>query len=391
MEKNREWITGMDLSTLLEVEQCGGTFYDRGQPGDAMDILKKYGMNMVRLRLWNDPFDDKGCSYGGGGNDLETTLKLAQRARNKGMGWLLDFHYSDFWADPGKQVIPKAWQGVNQEQLEEAVYSYTAQVLRCCRERGLTPSIVAVGNELSNGLLWPCGKAPDYKSIVRFVNAGIRAVREADSSIQVMLHLDNGGNRELYRTWFDQYFANGGEEFDYIGLSYYPFWHGTLDMLRDNMKELAHRYKKRMVVAEVSMGFTMEDYQEYEMLPSSRRKGMATRPELVEHIGYPMTREGQSQFMRDLLEVIRQVPENLGCGFFYWEPAWLPVAGSEWATPEACEYLHEKGPGGNEWANQALFDYDGNALSALETILKMTEQLVRERLKSGQCGNMCGD
>ncbi|MDO4344057.1 MAG: glycosyl hydrolase 53 family protein [Eubacteriales bacterium] len=362
------WITGMDLSTLLEVERCGGRFYDHGVAGDAMDILKTYGMNMVRLRLWNDPFSEDGSPYGAGGNDLEATLTLAKRAKEKGVGWLLDFHYSDFWADPGKQTIPKAWRGMNTEQLEKAVYDYTAQVLKRCRQEGVLPQMAAVGNELTKGLLWPYGKVPQFDNIARFVSAGIRAVREASPEIQVMVHLDNGGNNELYRSWFDAYFASGGADFDCIGLSYYPFWHGTIEMLRENMNDIARRYGKDLIVAEVSMGHTMEDYQAYERLGDGERKGMATRQELVENIGYPMTHQGQADFMKDVLKVVRQVPENRGKGFFYWEPAWIPVPGSGWATPEACAYIGEAGPGGNEWANQALFDYSGNALPALEVI-----------------------
>ncbi len=368
MDNSCFWTKGMDISTLLEVERCGGRFYDNGRQGGAMDILKSYGMNMVRLRLWNDPFAEDGSSYGAGGNDLETTLTLAGRAQKMGIGWLLDFHYSDFWADPGKQTIPKAWQGMGEEELERAVHDYTAAVLARCKAEGLMPQMVAVGNEISKGLLWPYGKAPNYGEIARFVSAGVRAVREADPSVEVMIHLDNGGNNELYRTWFDAYFRNGGEDFDYIGLSYYPFWHGTLDMLRNNMNDLAVRYHKRLIVAEVSMGYTMEDYQKYEQLPDELRKGMATRPELTRHIGFPMSPEGQTEFMQAILELIRDVPEGLGRGFYYWEPAWIPVPGSQWATPEACAYMNEKGPGGNEWANQALFDYEGNALPALKTI-----------------------
>ena len=183
-----------------------------------------------------------------------------------------------------------------------------------------------------------------------------------------MIHLDNGGNNELYRTWFDEYFKNGGADFEYIGLSYYPFWHGTLEMLKDNMNDIAVRYHKKLIIAEVSMGHTMEDYQEYEKLPDHLRKGMATKPELAAKVPYPMSPEGQSDFMAAILKCIKEVPEGLGRGFFYWEPAWIPVPGSQWATKEACEYMNEKGPGGNEWANQALFDYEGNALPALEMI-----------------------
>lgn len=366
-------IKGMDLSSLLEVERCGGRFYDHGSCRDAMDILKGYGMNLVRLRLWNDPFTEDGVSYGAGGSDIETVLTLAKRAKEKGMGWLLDFHYSDCWADPLKQVPPKAWQHMNPTELEQAVYEYTAETLRRCSRENIIPQMVAVGNEVSYGLLWPHGKAPNYDNIARFISAGIRAVQECAPGVPVMIHLDNGGNNELYRNWFDQYLAHGGADFDYIGLSYYPFWHGTLQMLKDNMNDLALRYHKKLLIAEVSMGHTMKDYKEYEKLPDELRKGMATRPELVEKVPFAMSPEGQAEFMKEILKLIRQVPEGLGTGFCYWEPCWLPVPGSGWATEDSLLYMNEKGPCGNEWANQALFDYDGNSLLALEVIRDFKE------------------
>lgn len=361
-------IKGMDLSSLLEVERCGGRFRDHGKYGDAMDILKDYGMNLVRLRLWNDPFTEDGVSYGAGGSDIETVLTLAKRAKERNIGWLLDFHYSDCWADPGKQTIPKAWRGLDLCGLAKAVHDYTVDILRRCAEEELLPEMVAVGNELTNGLLWPFGKVPEFENIARLLSAGIRAVREEAPGVPVMLHLDNGGNNALYRNWFDRYRENQGEEFEYIGLSYYPFWHGSLEMLGENMNDLALRYGKKLLVTEVSMGHTMRDYQEYEKLPDKLRKGMATRPELTEKVPFPMSPDGQAEFLKELLAVIRRVPKGLGEGFCYWEPAWLPVPGSEWATGEAIAYMKEKGPGGNEWANQALFDYDGNALPALAVI-----------------------
>ncbi len=362
------WIKGMDLSTLLEVEECGGTFSDHGVPGGAMEILQGYGMNMVRLRLWNDPYSETGEPYGAGTNDLPRTMTLARRAKALGLGWLLDFHYSDFWADPGKQTIPKAWRGLDEAGLADAVYTYTRDVLRTLDEAGLMPDMVAVGNELTKGLLWPYGKTPNFGAIVRFLNSGIRAVREADKTIPVMLHLDNGGNNAMYCAWFDSYFAHGGADFEYIGLSYYPFWHGTLQDLEANMNDISVRYRKNLILTEVSTAFTMEEYQAYEQLPDALRKGMATTPALVEPVPYPMSPEGQSAFLEDIMELIRAVPEGRGKGFFYWEPAWLPVPGSGWANDAALAYTGERGPGGNEWANQALFDYEGRALPALETI-----------------------
>ena len=184
-----------------------------------------------------------------------------------------------------------------------------------------------------------------------------------------MIHLDNGGNNALYREWFDQYInQNQGEDFDIIGLSYYPFWHGTLDDLSNNMNDIAVRFGKELVIAEVSMGHTVEDYAEFEKLSAENRKGMATNPALCEKVPFPMTEQGQCAFMKAFLKSVEQVPENKGRGFFYWEAGWLPVAGSGWATDAALAYIKEAGPGGNEWANQALFDYNGNALPALEVI-----------------------
>ena len=372
-----KYYKGMDISTLLEVEKCGGRFYDNGQEKEVLDILKSYDINAVRIRLWNDPYSESGEPYGAGTNDFDSVVELSKRAKEKGFDILLDYHYSDFWADPGKQFVPKAWRGYSVEELTKAVYDYTKETMLALKEKGLLPDMVQVGNELSNGLLWPFGKVPEYDNIARFVSAGIRAVKEvsdmalADGSrtekILIMIHLDNGGNNALYREWFDNY-VKRGEDFDIIGLSYYPFWHGSLDMLQNNMQDIAVRFGKELVIAEVSMGYTMEDYAAYEKLTSEQRKGMATRPALVEKIDYPMTREGQTDFMKDLFGRIASVPEGKGRGYFYWEPAWIPVPGSGWATEASLSYIEDKGPCGNEWANQALFDYDGNVLPALLAI-----------------------
>lgn len=362
-----KYYKGMDISTLLEVERCGGKFFDNGKERELLSILQDYDVNAIRLRLWNDPYSEEGEPYGAGTNDLRAVMELSRRARQKGFDILLDYHYSDFWADPGKQFVPKAWRDYSAEQLETAVYDYTKETLLTLEKEGILPDMVQVGNEISKGLLWPYGKTPEYENIARFVNAGIRAIREVSDRIKIMIHLDNGGNNALYREWFDN-FMERGEDFDIIGLSYYPFWHGTLTMLEDNMKDIALRYGKDLIVAEVSMGYTMEDYREYEALSPEMRKGMATRQELVDQIDYPMTKEGQCRFLQDLLDKIALVPQNKGRGFFYWEPAWIPVPGSGWANECSLEYIEDKGPGGNEWANQALFDYEGNALPALKVV-----------------------
>ena len=361
------FIKGADLSTLSEVEQCGGRFCDTdGREDDAMRILARHGMNHVRLRLWNDPRSESDAPYGGGGCDLETVAALARRAKDLGLSWQLVFHYSDFWADPGKQNLPKAWRGLDQAALARAVYTFTRAALESLKARGVAPDIVSIGNEITNGLLWPAGKTSNRAETVRLVSSGIRAVHDVLPTAKTLLHLDNGGRPELYREWFSQYAAHHGEDFDCIGLSYYPYWSGTLAGLEENMAELAWRYHKPLLVAETAMGHTLRDYAAFEGLEPASRKGMAAGEKEAAAIPWPMSPEGQAAFLRDLAAVIRRVPEECGAGFVYWEPAWLPVPGSTWATDAALAYLQNPGPGGNEWANQALFDYAGHALPAAE-------------------------
>lgn len=362
-----KFVKGMDLSTLLEMERCGAKYYDNGKEMDILEIMKKYDVDTIRLRIWNDPKSEEGEPYGAGNNDLEETIAIAKRVTDAGLGVLLNFHYSDFWADPGKQFKPKSWANYGVEELEQAVYAFTKESLKKVLAEGIRVTMIQVGNELSNGLLWPEGKVPNYDNIYRFVSAGIRACREVDAQIPLMIHLDNGGNNALYREWFDNFTQRGGD-FDLIGLSYYPFWHGTLQMLEDNMNDIAVRYGKDLIVAEVSMGHTMEDYKEYEKLEDADRKGYATRAELAAKVEYPMTVEGQKDFTADFLQRVARVKEGRGCGFFWWEPAWIPVPGSGWATPASLKYMNDPGPCGNEWANQALFDYDGNVLPTLQLI-----------------------
>lgn len=370
-----KFIKGMDLSTLLELERCGAKYYEDGKEKDILDIMKEHDVDTIRLRLWNDPKSEDGEPYGAGNNDLAETIAIGKKVTDAGFGVLLNFHYSDFWADPGKQIKPKAWKDFGVDELEQAVYDFTLENLTKIIEAGVNVTMIQVGNELSNGLLWPEGKVPDYDNIAKFVNAGIRACRKVNADIPIMIHLDNGGNNELYVRWFTN-FIERGEEFEYIGLSYYPFWHGSLDQLEFNMNDIAKRFNKDLIIAEVSMGFTMDSYQEYEKLADSERKGYATKPELVEKIDYPMTIEGQADFTKDFLNRVANVVDDHGKGFFWWEPAWIPVPGSGWATPASLKYMNDPGPCGNEWANQALFDYDGNVLPALDVIKNFKNKII---------------
>ena len=366
------FLKGADLSTLLEVERCGGRFFDLdGREDDAINILARRGVNHVRLRLWNDPYSETGESYGGGGCDLNTVAATAKRAKDLGLTWQLVFHYSDFWVDPGKQNLPKAWRGLSPQALEKAVYTFTRGTLQSLKARGLAPELVSVGNEITNGLLWPDGRVPAWERVTRLVGSGIRAVRDTLPEAKVLIHLDNGGKPEISREWFSRYTQSGGEGFDLIGLSYYPFWSGSMAGLEENLRSLAAAYHKPLLITETATGHTLRDYAAFEGLASDTRKGPAAGEREAAIVPYPMTPEGQAAFLTALAALIRRTPEGLGAGLVYWEPAWLPVKGSGWASAAGLRYLRDPGPGGNEWANQALFDYEGRALPALECFQKL--------------------
>lgn len=352
------FIKGMDISMLKELEGLGVRYYDNGKEQDIFLILKNYNVNAIRLRLWCNPFDKENKPYGGGTNDLKTTMELADRIHKSGMAFVLDIHYSDFWTDPAKQLKPKAWENVSGSQLEKEVYQYTCGVLNSLKSKGLLPDMVQVGNELTNGFLWPDGKLPGYSSMVRLLKMGIKAVKDIGEDIKIILHLDNGGNNELYREWFDKV-TQESVVFDIIGLSYYPYWHGTLDDLVFNMNDISERFNKDIMVMETAYGFTTENYQTEAMIFSKELSGK---------VPFDPTILGQAEFIKTLLSKIKNVKNQRGKGFFYWEPAWIPVKGTTWATPEGRKYIKDDSKGGNSWANQALFDFNGNALPALKVI-----------------------
>jgi len=362
-----DFIKGMDISMLPELEKAGARYYENGMPYDIFDIFEDCGVNAVRLRIWNDPYDEKGRPYGGGTVGLPAVLDMAGRICEKNMLFILDFHYSDFWTDPRKQKKPKAWEGLPAESLGRKVYEYTVSVLQTLNKKNLSPQIVQVGNEITNGFLWPDGQLPEYRNLEKdnpgrdyermfsLLGQGIRAVRDAAPGAEVMLHLDYGGDNGLYREWFDAAWEHG-IDYDIIGLSYYPYWHGTLSDLRDNLGDISGRYQKDVLVAETSYGFTVEE-----------RSGCTPVFDrgLADQAGYPPSPQGQADFLKDLTACVRGVSGGRGRGFIYWEPAWIPLEGTTWATAEGQSYICDHAPAGNTWANQALFDYDGNVLPGL--------------------------
>ncbi|MGE5356920.1 MAG: beta-galactosidase GalA [Deltaproteobacteria bacterium] len=244
-------IIGADISFLPELEDKGIKFSDKGIYKDAIEILKDHGFNYVRLRIFNDPAGEKGYSPEKGFCDLNNTLAMAKRVKKAGMKLLLDFHYSDYWADPGKQYKPAAWQNISFEALRDSVYNYTANVIRALKQQGTTPDMVQIGNEINHGMLWPEGHVNNLDRLAQLFKSGHDAVLSIDPSIIIMLHIALGGQNDETVFFIDNMLKRG-VEFDVIGQSYYPQWHGTLDDLKHNLHNMLKRYDKDLIVVEYS-------------------------------------------------------------------------------------------------------------------------------------------
>jgi beta-galactosidase len=228
-------------------------FYNKdGEQEDVLKILKEHGFNYIRLRIFDHPEIAKGgYSPKKGFCDLAHTMQMAKRIKVAGMKFLLDFHYSDTWADPQRQNIPVAWENLDFNTLKDSVYTYTKNVMQALKDQGTVPDMVQIGNEINHGILWPVGEINNLDSLATFVYEGIKAVKEVNPDVIVMLHIALGGQNDEARFFIDNMLKRK-VPFDVIGLSYYPKWHGTLGDLKNNMTDLAKRYKKYVMVAEYS-------------------------------------------------------------------------------------------------------------------------------------------
>lgn len=371
-------IFGMDFTSLAETERLGGTFCADGKEVDLVTHLADCGVTSARLRLWLNPYDENGAPYMGGTCDLATVEQLAKRAKAAGMDFLLDLHYSDFWCDPARQMIPKAWQGQDPDTMCQSLYNYTAEVLEHFKKAGVEPAAVQVGNEITNGMLWPIARLSDeyprqgYDALAKFLKAGCKAVRE-HSSARIVLHLENSGDKVKWQDWLDAMVARD-VPFDVIGASYYPYWHGTMEELKDNLENCISRYGKDIWIVETAYPFTTEHFD-----PNSNTASLCIADGAKRFDGspvtHPLTIEGQKTFLRDLLTLVRDLSEGRGKAVYWWEPGWLGVKGSSWASPASLRYCGEEGKTcGNEWANQCLFDYRGEALPALYEFQKFCKE-----------------
>jgi arabinogalactan endo-1,4-beta-galactosidase len=340
--KRQPFLSGADISSLPKAEDLGAVYRSaNGRPGDAVAILAKAGVDAIRLKVWVDPGD--------GYNTSTQVVDLAARAKAAGMRVLVDFHYSDTWADPSKQYKPKAWEDLPLEDLKSALYHHTADVLGAMEERGAPADMVQVGNELNGGMLWPEGRWDQWDQLAQLLIAGHDAVKDTTPDAAVLLHLADGGDNGLYRWWFDEA-ESRGVPYDAIALSFYPYWHGGLEDLAANLADLAGRYGKPMYLVETAYPFTTEDKDGWDNIIGDAEPTP----------GYPATPEGQRAMLAAIAAVVKEAPDGLGRGLFWWEATWTGVDGHGWDPDDPST--------GNGWENQALFDYDDKALPALKTL-----------------------
>lgn len=291
------FIVGADISFLRDLESKGVAFEDEGQVHPGLDILRHHGYNWVRLRIMNEPTPQP--------NTLAYTLAEAKAAKAMGFQLLLDFHYSDDWADPAHQKTPAAWSKLSHDALVKAVFNFTSDTIRAFRAQGTMPDMVQIGNEVTSGMLWPDGRLPErWPQLAELITAGVRGVEAGKGDLPrpaIMIHIDQGGNEEKTKWFFDNLIVHR-VPFDVIGQSYYPWWQGSLKELKENLAYMATRYKKPIIVVE-----TAYDWREGEDFKQGKPP-------------FPQTPEGQAEFFAAVIGTVEQTPNGLGRGIFWWEP-----------------------------------------------------------------------
>ena len=327
----QQYAVGADVSFLAAAEQQGVVFRENGQPKDVLAMLREHHYNWVRLRLFVDP----SASPDKLPNNLNYTLALAKRAKAQGFQLLLDLHYSDTWADPEKQFIPASWSKLKHRQLTQKVFQYTRDTIAVFAQNDLMPQMVQVGNEITSGMLWPDGKLPDnadnFCELLKAGIAGVDAGRGTQPRPLIMIHIERSGAYDA-AVWFYDILQAHHVSFDVIGLSYYPFWHGNTQKLRGNLHDLALHYRRPIIVVETAADWRPGDG--------------AKKTE------FPETPEGQKAFLQAVNDAVRAIPNGLGWGVFWWEPAVPP----------------------SPIASRGLFDDQHNALPALTVFDQKPEQ-----------------
>jgi arabinogalactan endo-1,4-beta-galactosidase len=357
----KDFMFGADVSTVPALENSGVKFYGfEGKEQDVFKTLSEAGVNYIRVRVWNDPYDSQGRIYGGGNCDIKNAAAIAARAKKYGLKLFVDFHYSDFWADPGKQMVPRAWADMEVEQKAATLEQFTADALKEIGKSG-NIGMVQLGNETNSAM----SGETKWMNIAVLMNAGARAVRKYNKKIKIAVHFANP--EQVRYVNYAQYLKNFNVDYDVFASSYYPYWHGTLENLKTQLLMVKEKYGKEVLIAETAYVYTEEDGDGFSNTMSDPRG----QP-------YPFSIYGQARSLRN---VIAAAADAGAIGVFYWEPAWIPVGldyesnlvkweqfGSGWATSYASEYdSRDAGMwyGGNAVDNQALFDFSGHPLPSL--------------------------
>ncbi len=341
-KKADAFYIGGDLSSIMEIEENGGVFHDNtGKETDVFLLLKENGMNSIRIRIWNDPVDENGTSYGCGHNDLDTAIQIGKRATDCGMRVFIDFHYSDFWADPSSQEVPKHWENMTFPEKENALYTYTKDSLQTLLDNGVNVTMVQIGNETTSGL----SGETEWENITSLMSMGSKAVRETarenDREILVAVHFTEYKHFDWYASMLKLY----NVDYDVFAASYYPYWHGSLDGLESSLQNIIQKYNKKVLIAEFAYpyNFTNQD-------------NTANNISFGSSLSFPYTvsKNGQAECITDIYKTATALGDDC-LGLFYWEPAWISIPNSDYT--------------GSPWENQALFDENGKPLPALRSFL----------------------
>jgi arabinogalactan endo-1,4-beta-galactosidase len=328
-------IRGVDVSFLPEIEAAGTKFYDAsGVEADVLDILKSNGVNTIRLRLWHTPSSVH--------SSLEEVTAFSERIKSKGFKLWLTVHYSDWWADPGQQVKPAAWEDASFADLADSVYNYTKKITTI-----LNPDIIQLGNEVNPGFLLPDGGTSTFSNFTNLLKRGVQAVRETSSDTEIMIHIAGFNTAE----WFYQELEDQDVDYDMIGLSYYPIFHGKdLNALQLAMNTLGAVHDKKVLIAETSYPFTLE-------WEDNTHNTVGLESHLIS--GYPATQSGQKNFTLKIRDMVTKSPN--GYGFAWWAPEWVAFK-----EPGAAD--------GSSAENLTLFDFDNKALPALDAFHESLEE-----------------
>ncbi|MBQ6236111.1 MAG: glycosyl hydrolase 53 family protein [Clostridia bacterium] len=363
-----DFIMGMDASSVIAEEQSGVKYYNfAGEEQDVFKTLAENGVTHIRVRVWNNPYDAEGRGYGGGNSDTEKAIEIGKRATQFGMQLIVDFHYSDFWADPGKQMVPVAWKDMDVRTKADALYAFTRDALTQMKDAGVAVGMVQLGNETNNGM---CGET-HFENIARLMNAGSKAVREVFPDALVAVHIANPERAGAYDGYANK-LKLFEVDYDVFASSYYPFWHGTLENLANVLNGIAETYGKKVMVMETSYPYTPDD---------TDFSGNTISGETANIVkDYPFTVQGQANNVRNVIDTIAHVKN--GIGVVYWEGTWITVGtesweanhekwekyGSGWATSYGGSYDPEdagKWYGGCAVDNQAMFGPEGDPLESL--------------------------